>query len=251
MSINENPAPEHYLTVAEVATIMHVSKMTVYRLVHSGEIEAIRLGRSFRISEVALNQYLRDAFLGSEKSKDSRVSVPSGSSVSKMPRASNVPIRIYLAVGDGHVSVESAVLGLLDIYGFEVGRSKMPVTGSWFRELWARAKDSTPSAEDQLIKLQRAIELQGLDRPQSQVDLNQAEAVSRLLASLDPESDALIQIGSVFLVKVDRKVIVRNLTQIELAYFHRNPALFEEPGKALQILQQGWPAQPPSVASGG
>jgi excisionase family DNA binding protein len=53
-----------FLTVAEVATIMRVSKMTVYRLVHSGELEAIRVGRSFRVPEQAVNQYLRGAFVG-------------------------------------------------------------------------------------------------------------------------------------------------------------------------------------------
>ena len=53
-----------FLTVAEVATSMRVSKMTVYRLVHSGELEAIRVGRSFRVPEQAVNQYLRDAFVG-------------------------------------------------------------------------------------------------------------------------------------------------------------------------------------------
>jgi len=52
-----------FLTVAEVATIMRVSKMTVYRLVHSGELEAIRVGRSFRVPEQAVNQYLRDAYV--------------------------------------------------------------------------------------------------------------------------------------------------------------------------------------------
>jgi len=52
-----------FLTVAEVASIMRVSKMTVYRLVHSGELEAIRVGRSFRVPEQAVNQYLRDPFV--------------------------------------------------------------------------------------------------------------------------------------------------------------------------------------------
>ena len=52
-----------FLTVSEVATIMRVSKMTVYRLVHSGELEAIRVGRSFRVPEAAVNSYLRDAFV--------------------------------------------------------------------------------------------------------------------------------------------------------------------------------------------
>ncbi len=52
------------VAVAEVALIMRVSKMTVYRLVHSGELEAIRVGRSFRVPEAAVNQYLRAAFVG-------------------------------------------------------------------------------------------------------------------------------------------------------------------------------------------
>ena len=34
-----------FLTVAEVASIMRVSKMTVYRMVHAGELPAIRVGR--------------------------------------------------------------------------------------------------------------------------------------------------------------------------------------------------------------
>ena len=51
------------LTVAEVATVMRVSKMTVYRLVHGGELPAIRVGRSFRVPEQAVHDYLRDSFV--------------------------------------------------------------------------------------------------------------------------------------------------------------------------------------------
>ena len=43
-----------FLTVAEVADMMLVSRMTVYRLVHSGELPAIRFGRSFRVPESAV-----------------------------------------------------------------------------------------------------------------------------------------------------------------------------------------------------
>ena len=43
-----------FLTVAEVAEMMRVSNMTVYRLVHSGELPAVRFGRSFRIPESAV-----------------------------------------------------------------------------------------------------------------------------------------------------------------------------------------------------
>ena len=51
-----------FLTVAEVANLMRVSKMTVYRLVHSGELPAVRVGRSFRVSEDAVHDYLKGAF---------------------------------------------------------------------------------------------------------------------------------------------------------------------------------------------
>ncbi|SJN42452.1 Periplasmic molybdate-binding protein/domain [Microbacterium esteraromaticum] len=43
-----------FLTVAEVAELMRVSKMTVYRLVHAGELPAIRFGRSYRVPESAV-----------------------------------------------------------------------------------------------------------------------------------------------------------------------------------------------------
>jgi excisionase family DNA binding protein len=51
-----------FLTVAEVASLMRVSKMTVYRLVHSGELSAVRVGRSFRVPETAVHAYLEEAF---------------------------------------------------------------------------------------------------------------------------------------------------------------------------------------------
>lgn len=47
-----------FLTVAEVAEIMRVSKMTVYRLVHAGELPAVRVGRSFRVNEKVVSEYL-------------------------------------------------------------------------------------------------------------------------------------------------------------------------------------------------
>lgn len=51
-----------FLTVAEVAAAMRVSKMTVYRLVHSGELPAARVGRSYRVSAAAVDAYLRDSY---------------------------------------------------------------------------------------------------------------------------------------------------------------------------------------------
>jgi excisionase family DNA binding protein len=54
-------AQVRFLTVAEVAALMRVSKMTVYRLVHAGDLAAVRVGRSFRVPEQAVHSYLRNA----------------------------------------------------------------------------------------------------------------------------------------------------------------------------------------------
>ena len=57
------PVRAQFLTVAEVASLMRVSKMTVYRLVHNGELPAVRVGRSFRVPEQAVHDYLDKAFV--------------------------------------------------------------------------------------------------------------------------------------------------------------------------------------------
>lgn len=60
---SDDLAGVRFLTVAEVAAVMRVSKMTVYRLVHGGELPAVRVGRSFRVPEQAVHDYLRAAYI--------------------------------------------------------------------------------------------------------------------------------------------------------------------------------------------
>lgn len=61
--MSSNLSEVAFLTVAEVAKLMRVSKMTVYRLVHSGELQAVQIGRSFRVPEQAVHDYLRAAYI--------------------------------------------------------------------------------------------------------------------------------------------------------------------------------------------
>ncbi len=51
-----------FLKVAEVAAALRVSRMSVYRLIHSGDLEAVRFGRNFRVPEHAVNAYLRGSY---------------------------------------------------------------------------------------------------------------------------------------------------------------------------------------------
>lgn len=47
-----------FMTIAEVAEALRVSRMTVYRLVNSHAIHAVRFGRSYRVPESAVESYI-------------------------------------------------------------------------------------------------------------------------------------------------------------------------------------------------
>ena len=49
---------DRLLTVAEVADVLRVSNMTVYRLIKGGELAAIRVGKNYRIRQRDLDSYL-------------------------------------------------------------------------------------------------------------------------------------------------------------------------------------------------
>lgn len=55
-------AAVRFLKVSEVAALLRVSRMSVYRLIHAGELEAQRFGRSFRVPEAAVDAYLRESY---------------------------------------------------------------------------------------------------------------------------------------------------------------------------------------------
>ena len=51
-----------FLTVQEVADLMRVSSMTVYRLIKAGDLPAVRVGRSFRVRDVDVDTYLSSRY---------------------------------------------------------------------------------------------------------------------------------------------------------------------------------------------
>jgi excisionase family DNA binding protein len=51
-------AKARFLTVQEVAELLRVSSMTVYRLIKAGDLPAVRVGRSFRVRDVDVDRYL-------------------------------------------------------------------------------------------------------------------------------------------------------------------------------------------------
>ena len=58
-----SPLGGRFITVAEVARHLRVSNMTVYRLIKSGEMPAIRVGRGYRLREEDVRRYLQQRYM--------------------------------------------------------------------------------------------------------------------------------------------------------------------------------------------
>lgn len=54
------------MTVEEAANILAVSKMTVYRLIESGDMPVLRVGRSYRIRGDDFDRYLAHIYSGND-----------------------------------------------------------------------------------------------------------------------------------------------------------------------------------------
>jgi hypothetical protein len=114
-----------------------------------------------------------------------------------------------------------------------------PIIGSFFQRIraWARTDDAHRLAAD----LRRAAELRALDAAQAAVNAQQSDAVCRLIESLATakSEEAVIQIGSLLLIKVDGCVSVRELTSQEIHYLRSRPQLIQKPRALLCELQLG------------
>lgn len=62
--MTEGYVGESLLTVSEVASMMRVSNMTVYRLIKSGQLPALRVGKNYRIRASDVETYLEDREVG-------------------------------------------------------------------------------------------------------------------------------------------------------------------------------------------
>ena len=58
----QSSARARFLTVAEVAGLLRVSTMTVYRLIKAGELASVRVGRSYRVAEDDVDRYLASSY---------------------------------------------------------------------------------------------------------------------------------------------------------------------------------------------
>jgi len=151
---------------------------------------------------------------------------------------------IYLDTDDNEVidEVLSRVDNLIEVMGYrQVGDVEVE-RGSIFRRSRAAADQVADELKSRLMKVERAFELAQLELRQADVDIREADAVNKLLASLENVPRACLRVGSLLVIKyphptVDEPVVVvRNLSQLELHALSRFPEIQRSPEKALQAL---------------
>jgi hypothetical protein len=96
---------------------------------------------------------------------------------------------------------ESAVTALMSAFDIRPMHWEESVAGSWYRRIWGQVEGSAPSLEEIVPKAVRAVEMKTLLSQQAGIDAAQGDALAKLISSLAAENTAVIQMGSMLLVK--------------------------------------------------
>jgi hypothetical protein len=159
-----------------------------------------------------------------------------------------IPTRIYSIRRTARVpeALLGGIVVALDAIAFDLVAEHVPQQGSIFQRFSARSRDalSQPEVRQRLAKLERAIELQAVARPQAEVDDAQARAAATLLSALAEEDEAVAQIGSILAIRyrdIDgtRRTFVRSLTVGELNQIERDPGILARPRDLVRGLPEG------------
>lgn len=155
-----------------------------------------------------------------------------------------VPVRAYIdQTPEGTINALSAAIGdVLAAYGFTVADEFPEIRGSWFKKWFAKSKEvlSQPEVIERLEKIERAVELKAIDKPQADVDDKQAGAIAKLIKCLDKVPNAAVQAGSVLVVKLTTNngpiIQARTLSQEEMIELENNQLLLQDPAEVLGKL---------------
>jgi transcription elongation factor GreA len=191
-----------------------------------------------RTKLMAASTRLRAAFAASQSGRRHIFQPFERTSLTEDPPA--VPVSIYLASDVNASEVELALVELLDEVGVDITESMPPIIGSWLGLRMARFRHwlSSDQADEVVARIERAVEVRLLGQPQAEVDSKQAEAVDRLITALEKQDSACIQVGSLFLIKVDGVVVARNLSPIEMAFLTKHPSVLKTPRQVLDALER-------------
>lgn len=155
-----------------------------------------------------------------------------------------IPVRAYIdETPDGAINaISAAIADVLATYGFTVADEFPAIKGSWFKKWFAKSKEalSQPEVIARLEKIERAVELKAIDKPQADVDEKQASAIAKLIKAVEKVPNAAVQAGSVLVVKITTAkgpiIQARTLSQEEMVELENNQLLLQDPSEVLGKL---------------
>ncbi|MXO06820.1 hypothetical protein [Flavobacterium sp. HBTb2-11-1] len=148
----------------------------------------------------------------------------------------DLPCEIYLDTDNVEVAeiFYKNFLNVLKTVDLELTKEYPSIKGSWIKKFWVGTKNFSKSEIlTRLEKIERGVELQYIDKVQSEVDLNTANAIGILLAQTKdiPQFSSLV--GSLLFAKTtingESRIFAQTLTQDQLAILKENPTLIHNP----------------------
>lgn len=135
---------------------------------------------------------------------------------------------------------------LFEIFGFEIFEEGEIKQGSWFKEnVVYKIKNVLKSkdAKELIDKTRKAIELQQIEKYQSEANRNNMAAVSGFLNSVKEIPYVTVVMDSLIIVKyvVDgvQQVVVHKMTTEQLLIVEKNPELKNKPLELLRLIKNG------------
>jgi hypothetical protein len=121
---------------------------------------------------------------------------------------------------------------------------------TWFRTRQIVLRAEAETRVSTKAHLNRAVEVDLLRGPQSRIDTAEAKALSEVIDAIGNTAEAVIQIGSIVLLKTGGTVIARSLNVRELRYLEQHKDLLQRPAAMLEAFDD--PATPfsPRAAAG-
>ena len=164
---------------------------------------------------------------------------------SAVPLPRFIPVRLYVSHEDIKVAtrIREAVQVLVESAGFAGQELLTSERGSWWYRWIAKSGEvlRQPEVMDRLEKLERAVELNLLHRPQAEADEKQANAAAKLIEALRATPNAVCQIGSVLVVKTTdpvhgERIATKTLTQKQMIAIEQNDLILRDPRAILKVL---------------
>lgn len=178
---------------------------------------------------------------GGRKSADPAAGGASGSAVSGKAgenAGATFPVTIYLSEESIHGQVETAVEELLASAGLRIEDRDEPVIGSWFRRMWASAKEilRSPAGHEAVGVATHMADTRLVLAQDAAVTATLLQNLAPVIASLQPTQDAQLRVGALLIVKVNWVVNVFQLTAAQQAKLDHQPHLALSPREVIAAL---------------